>query len=306
MTLFNKLEIKRIEIDDLRKRIHSQNNYIKNYRKNDDFLVRFKEKKKVNETELQKLLADFNYFVLTTTENNETEFILWINFHKDIIKSIENFSNFINQKREYSEKRRNYVKNIKTAWDNFFTDKKLPDTFLGEDYKLFCDLKKAGINNLNKLSVIYNNEISELEKHRQELTILSKQLFQMDTIIDKGTSWGASNEAIDKAYEDIKIVDKENREKETYLNSLIEKIFNKNPEIIEEWQLLHLYTCISIIDFAYTADASRIENDSTRLFVTDETFYLWKNVLNEKMKFIIPNTYFLSDYDTFFNKVLEL
>jgi len=305
MTLFNKLEEKKNEIDSIRISIRNSNKYIIRFRRSEKYVNKYKKLKSDNETKLQKSLINFNHFILEIIKTDREELVLWINFHKDVIRRIEDFSNLFNQKREYTQERINCIKNVKNAWSSFIFNRKLPNTSVCADYKLVFNLKKSEINNFNNLDFNYKNEILEFEEIRQELTSLSKQLSQMDTIFDKGASWGASNEAIEKAYEDIKVIDAKYKEKENLLYSIIEKFNTKNPKIIEEWQVLHLYTCISIIDFAYTKNASRIQNDSTRLSITNDTYFLWKDVITKKTDFKISITNLLSDYDLFFNELLQ-
>ncbi len=257
-----------------------------------------------NKETLNKLLDDFEQVVTEFAEYRYFEFIKWINAHKKTIVTIKNFIKSPHFERKiYTEERLKIISEIYASWTQFADTKQLPETHLLPDYEIFYEILQYKTKLKDRDIPV--GKIEEIEKLRQEITALSKKQFYNDAVLDKGSAWGATNEIIDKAEQDYKIISSKTAQKEKALDVVIYKTELTEPEVIEKWIFIHGLTCVSIIMLAFTSSADIIQKDSTRLFVADETFYLWKNLSRNDKRYIIPNTYYLSDYDLIFNKILH-
>ncbi len=289
------LEKLRKEIQKLNTQVFDAISYLKdNEFIDDETKANIQAKIDENKENAKNLLINFNKTV-AKGGNKISEFV---DFHKKIIQKIKNFHTIqLTDNQKYTKERLAIMDEITEGWNNFENTGILPDTYKIEEYELFVEIAKFE-NSIDIKNISYER-IAELEKIRQDIMTLSRMQFENDTILDKGEAWGASKETIDKAQKDYRLVADELSENDFKLRTLISET-DKN--ILHQWILFHLYTCADIINIM---SVEKGEYDSTRLMVADETFYEWKNILSQDKKYVIPNVYYLRDYDKFFNFVFN-
>jgi hypothetical protein len=145
--------------------------------------------------------------------------------------------------------------------------------------------------------------INKIEKIRQEIFDVTRENAALDYFLDK-ISYGTPEE-YQKASKDYK----ENRKRIDYLSKKLSKIIKElkleNVELIQKWVKIHIETCTEIICSSENQTPEKVEQDSTKVFVAKETIVKWKRVLTTKSNFVIPNISYLSDYNIWFEKLLN-
>lgn len=305
MKIYNEFEKYRRDIDILKNKINIQEEYIREYENDKETIENVEKKMNLYIISLEKLNNDFQNCIFKT-KNNDKTLTSWVNNHIEVVNNINNFFKIKFQKPvKYTSNRVEVLANIKTSWHNFVSSQILPNTYLIEDYNLFFDIRK--IENEYKINSTFipNSKIKDIESLRQEISVLEKLNLKNDTILDKGSTWGMSNNEINRAEKDFPIISDKIKSLDSKLNSLISKISDEQPKVINKWILLHLYTCIAVIADSYTTNIGQNKPDLVRLGLASDIFYEWKSILSSKNKYIIPNVYYLDDYNEIFNEMLE-
>ena len=288
------------EIDKTKWLINSLKKHIKSndFINPDELKVRFEE----NIKKLDKLEKSFEFIIQEYKNRNLLK--NWVNKHMSVTENMINFPVSIYFKKQYyTSERIENLKIINNLWKDFSEKEILPDTYLFEDYNLFFDMKEFEDKYKINIQNIKINQIKKLENIRQKITKLRYSNFVNDTLLDKGEAWGAKKEDVENAEKNYRLIDAQIQNQNKELQSLINKFGKDDSIIIQEWIYLHLKTCTAIASQYY---CNNDYNDDTRLGVATETFYGWINVNKQKeIKTFMQNLYYLSDYDSVFNIVLD-
>ncbi len=143
----------------------------------------------------------------------------------------------------------------------------------------------------------------EIEEIRRKIFEQSKKILSLDIYLERAQ--GVTPKERRKAENDIAELKKLRQKTLKILSNLVSNTKENYNELFKDWVQIHIKTCIDIIEYAKNAKASVFDKDSTKIFVANQTKQKWENVLLGKELYVIPNVYYLEDYDKFFDKIAE-
>jgi len=306
MCSIQKFENFRTEINKIKKTIKVQEDHIIKNKHKGEIINRIKEKLNENLIKLSCLNNEFKEFINAELKTNPGLITERIKYHSNLIKQIEEFSKErCLGERMYTHERRSNIKQLKKSWIDFRDKIYLPDTYLIPEYELIHKLNlRETINKYTNLN-FSSHKIQEIEQTRQSITSLSKENSLNDMKLDKGSAWGVSEKEIEEASKSYSVIAKEIKLKDHEIENVLMDIGHNSPEIIDLWVSLHLLTCISIVNLADTESANIIDREDVRISLAGETFNQWEQINAKNIRYIIPNTYYLLDYDSHFNEIFK-
>lgn len=147
---------------------------------------------------------------------------------------------------------------------------------------------------------INKERITKIEEIRHEIFEVSKKLLSLDIYLERAQ--GVPQEEYDNAEKEYKRLRLRKEDLQDILSAYVRKMREEDFDLFQDWVQIHINTCTEIINYAKNPDAGSFDKDSTRIYVAKETKQEWESVLKGEKFFVIPNVYYLTDYDKFFDK----